>query len=87
MAETTRHIMRRLFADAVAICMNFVGRGGKLAIAGTRLLKVILGKIPLYHAYKHKIHSATQCPITRDSKFKVISYLSFGRVLFNIVFL
>ena len=34
-AETTRRIMRSLLNDSVAICMNFMGRGGKQAIGGT----------------------------------------------------
>lgn len=50
MAETTRRIMRGLFNDSVAISMNFMGRGGKQAIGGTRLLKVIIGMI-LYHTF------------------------------------
>ena len=90
-AETTRRIMRSLFADAVAICMNFAGRGGKLAIGGTRLLKVIIGMISLCHTYKHKIHSVTQCSRTQDSKFKLqrymVGYLSFRWVFFDIVIL
>jgi hypothetical protein len=49
-AETTRRIMRSLFNDSVAICMNFIGRGEKQAIGGTRLLKVIIGMI-LYHTF------------------------------------
>jgi hypothetical protein len=49
-AETTRRIMRGLFNDSVAISMNFMGRGGKQAIGGTRLLKVIIGMI-LYHTF------------------------------------
>ena len=49
MAETTRRIMRSLLNDSVAISMNFLGRGGKQAIGGTRLLKVIIGMI-LYNS-------------------------------------
>ena len=69
MAETTRRIMRGLFNDSVAISMNFMGRGGKQAIGGTRLLKVIIGII-LYHTFQHKLQSLTLTLRTLDSTFK-----------------
>jgi hypothetical protein len=31
-------------ADAVAVCMNFAGRGGKVAIKNMKILRVIIGK-------------------------------------------
>jgi hypothetical protein len=43
-AETTRRVLRSIVTDAVAGCMNFAGRGGKVAIKIMKILRVIIGK-------------------------------------------
>jgi hypothetical protein len=43
-ADTTRNVLRSLMNNSVAARMNFVGRGGKMAIQNMKLLHVIIGK-------------------------------------------
>jgi hypothetical protein len=43
-AETTRRVLRSNMTDAVAVCMNFAGRRGKVAIENMKILRVIIGK-------------------------------------------